>query len=44
MSLLESADPAYAEALSRIKGALDPNGILAPGRYEPARTAAAELS
>ena len=44
MSLLESANPTYAEALSRIKNALDPNGILAPGRYEPVRTAAAELS
>jgi 4-cresol dehydrogenase (hydroxylating) len=26
----------YAAALQAIKAALDPKGILAPGRYEPA--------
>jgi 4-cresol dehydrogenase (hydroxylating) flavoprotein subunit len=26
--------PSYADALRTLKGALDPNGILAPGRYE----------
>ena len=32
-------DPAYAEAIRSLKAALDPNGILAPGRYEPAGSA-----
>jgi hypothetical protein len=32
-----SAGGAYADVLRRLKGVLDPNGILAPGRYEPAR-------
>jgi 4-cresol dehydrogenase (hydroxylating) len=32
-----AGDGAYADALRSIKSALDPNGILAPGRYEPAR-------
>jgi 4-cresol dehydrogenase (hydroxylating) len=27
--------PPYADALRTLKAALDPNGILAPGRYEP---------
>jgi hypothetical protein len=27
---------AYAEILRTLKGTLDPNRILAPGRYEPA--------
>jgi 4-cresol dehydrogenase (hydroxylating) len=30
---------AYADALRALKGALDPAGILAPGRYEPAEPA-----
>ncbi|MCA1651953.1 MAG: FAD-binding oxidoreductase [Acidobacteria bacterium] len=32
-----TGDASYARALEAIKSALDPNGILAPGRYEPAR-------
>jgi 4-cresol dehydrogenase (hydroxylating) len=32
-----AADASYTRALEAIKAALDPNGILAPGRYEPAR-------
>ena len=32
-----SVEGAYADVLRRLKGVLDPNGILAPGRYEPAR-------
>jgi 4-cresol dehydrogenase (hydroxylating) len=32
-------DPAYANALRALKAALDPNGILAPGRYEPSAPA-----
>ena len=28
-------DDVYADVLRKLKGALDPNGILAPGRYQP---------
>ena len=30
-----SAEGPYADVLRRLKSVLDPNGILAPGRYEP---------
>jgi 4-cresol dehydrogenase (hydroxylating) len=36
MSLV-TTDDAYADVLRSLKSALDPNGILAPGRYEPVR-------
>lgn len=32
---LVTRDPAYAKALREIKGALDPRGVIAPGRYQP---------
>ena len=32
-----SGEGPYADVLRSLKGVLDPNGILAPGRYEPAR-------
>lgn len=38
----EMDEPApYADLLRRLKAALDPHHILAPGRYEPAARAAA---
>jgi 4-cresol dehydrogenase (hydroxylating) len=33
---MPGVDPAYANVLNSIKSALDPNQILAPGRYAPA--------
>ena len=36
MSSVSAQDP-YADVLRSLKAALDPKGILAPGRYEPAR-------
>jgi 4-cresol dehydrogenase (hydroxylating) len=35
MHYLESADSPYGRLLSRLKMAFDPNGVFAPGRYEP---------
>jgi 4-cresol dehydrogenase (hydroxylating) len=37
MSVAPAASP-YAHLLRDLKSALDPNGIIAPGRYEPAAT------
>ena len=34
-----AGDQAHAEAVRRIKGAFDPNGILAPGRYDGSSSA-----
>jgi 4-cresol dehydrogenase (hydroxylating) len=34
-----AGDPAHADAVRRIKNAFDPNGILAPGRYESSSSA-----
>ena len=39
---LTGTDGAYAATLQAIRRALDPRGILAPGRYEPAAQTAAE--
>ena len=33
MNMLNKADPVYAEIQQRLKAALDPQHILAPGRY-----------
>ena len=40
MGLLDPDGATYWGAVAALKGALDPNGILAPGRYEPATAAA----
>jgi 4-cresol dehydrogenase (hydroxylating) len=34
--------PAHADLLRTLKAAMDPNGVLAPGRYEPAARPAAD--
>jgi 4-cresol dehydrogenase (hydroxylating) len=36
--------PVYAQILGDIKAVLDPNGVLAPGRYEAARSSSASES
>ena len=36
--------PAYAALLRELKAAIDPNAILAPGRYEPAVVANASAA
>jgi 4-cresol dehydrogenase (hydroxylating) flavoprotein subunit len=36
MGVLDRADPTYLETLRSLKRLFDPEGILAPGRYEPA--------
>jgi 4-cresol dehydrogenase (hydroxylating) len=35
MGVLDQADPTYLETLRTLKRLFDPEGILAPGRYEP---------
>jgi 4-cresol dehydrogenase (hydroxylating) len=42
MDLLDPDGATYWGAVAALKEALDPNGIIAPGRYEPARAAALE--
>jgi 4-cresol dehydrogenase (hydroxylating) flavoprotein subunit len=49
MDLLDPSGATYWEVVGRIRGALDPHGILAPGRYDPAtatkiRTAGSEAA
>jgi 4-cresol dehydrogenase (hydroxylating) len=40
MGALDPDADVYWQTVARIKAALDPDGIIAPGRYEPARAAA----
>jgi 4-cresol dehydrogenase (hydroxylating) len=37
MDYVAAVDDAYSATLQRLKHAFDPDGILAPGRYEPRR-------
>jgi 4-cresol dehydrogenase (hydroxylating) len=37
MGELDPRGDVYWKAVARIKAALDPDGIIAPGRYEPGR-------
>jgi len=40
MAALDPHGDVFWKVIGRIKAALDPDGIIAPSRYEPARAAA----
>jgi 4-cresol dehydrogenase (hydroxylating) len=40
MAALDPHGDVFWKVVSRIKRALDPDGIISPGRYEPARASA----